>query len=74
MPSETIHIPLLGEGTPVWRPVAAERLLDGTFRILGEMPDDEEWAFSPGEVVVVRHHVFSGGVKGMVADRLASEG
>jgi len=39
MPSETIHISLLGEGTPVWRPVPAEQLLDGTFRILGEVPD-----------------------------------
>ena len=73
MPSETIHIPLLGEGTPVWRPVPAEQLLDGTFRILGEVPDDEEWAFKPGELVVVRQHVFSDGIKGLVADRLAIE-
>lgn len=73
MRSETIYIPLLGEGTPVWKPVVAERLLDGTFRILGEMPDDEEWAFKPGELVVVRQHVFSDGKSGLVADRLAIE-
>ena len=74
MHSETIYIPLLGEGTPVWRPVAAERLLDGTFRILGEMADDEEWAFKPGELVVVRQHILSDGKSGLVADRLAIEG
>ena|ERR1035438_3290254 len=71
MPSETIHISLLGEGTAVFRPVAAERLHDGTFRILGEMPDDEEWAFKPGEIVHTRQHVFSDGMKGIVADQLA---
>jgi len=70
MPLETIHIPLLGEGTAVWRPVAAERLPDGIFRILGEMPDDEEWTFKPGEMVVVRQHIFSDGMERMVADRL----
>jgi|KBSMisStandDraft_5_1062788.scaffolds.fasta_scaffold1325115_1 hypothetical protein len=71
MLSETIHVPLLDEGTEVWRPVPAEPSLDGTFRILGEMPDDEEWAFKPGELVVVRQHVFSDGKRGLVADRLA---
>jgi hypothetical protein len=35
------------------------------------MPDDEEWAFKPGELVVVRQHVFSDGKRGLVADRLA---
>jgi hypothetical protein len=71
MPSETIHIRLLGEGTEVWRPVAAERIHDGTFRILGEMPDNEEWAFKPGEIVVTKRHVFSDGMNGIVADQLA---
>jgi len=35
--------------------------------------DDEEWALKPGELVVVRQHVFSDGIKGLVADRLAIE-
>lgn len=64
----------MGEGTSVWRPTAAERLLDGTFRVLGKIPDDEEWEFKPGELVVVRQHVFSGGESGLVADRLVIEG
>lgn len=71
MPSETIYVRLLGEGTAVWRPVAAERLHDGTFCILGEMPDGERWAFKPGEMVVTRQHVFSDGLRGIVADQLA---
>jgi hypothetical protein len=73
MQSETIHIPLLNEGTRVWRPVMAERSLDGTFRILGEMPDDEEWAFKPGDNVVVKQHAFPDGLSGLIADRLANE-
>jgi len=67
MPIETISVPLSNEGTDVWRPVAAERLGDGVFRILGTMPDDEDWAFKPGEMVMVRHHVFSGSVRGLIA-------
>jgi hypothetical protein len=74
MHSETIYIPLLGEGTPVWKPVTAERLFDGTFRMLGEVPGDEEWAFKPGELVIVGQQVFSDGKSGSVADRLAIEG
>jgi hypothetical protein len=71
MPCETIHIRLLHEGTPVWRPVSAERLHDGIFRILGEVPDNDEWAFKPGEIVVTKRHVFSDGREGIVADQLA---
>jgi hypothetical protein len=71
MPIEIIHIRLLGEGTAVWRPVAAERFQDGSHRILGVTPDDEEWAFKPGEMVVTKRHIFQDGTEGIVADRLA---
>jgi hypothetical protein len=47
----TIHIPLLGEGTKVWRPVQAERLAPDLYLVRGPVPDDEEWAFPPGSVV-----------------------
>ncbi len=73
MSVETIHIPLIEEGTQVWRPVSAERLSEGIFRILGPTPEDELWAFGPGERVVVKNHVFSDGTSGLVADRLAHE-
>ena len=73
MPFETIYVPLLEEGTDVWRPVVAEKLIDETFRILGEMPEDERWEYRPGQRVFVKQHVFSGPVSGLVAYRLAEE-
>ena len=69
MPAATIYMPLLDEGTTVWRPVEAERLPDGSYLIIGEVPDEEQWEFQPGERVAVRQHVFSDGTRGMVADR-----
>jgi hypothetical protein len=47
----TIYMPLLDEGTDVWRPVEATRLTDDTYRIEGVMDENEEWAFAPGSVV-----------------------
>lgn len=47
----TIYMPLLNEGTNVWRPVEGTPLSSDTFRVEGEMPDDEEWEFGPGSVV-----------------------
>jgi hypothetical protein len=73
VPSETIYIQLLGEGTTVWSPVVAERLIDGSIRIVSEMPDNEKWAFRPGQKVVVKQHVFANGVGGLAADRVATE-
>jgi hypothetical protein len=45
----------------VWRPVPAERLADGTYRILGPMPDGEEWTFGPDSIVAARLRGFVGG-------------
>jgi hypothetical protein len=73
MSFETIHIPLLEEGTNVWRPASAERLSESIFRILGPIPEGESWAFGPGEQVVVKNHVFADGTSRLVADRLAYE-
>jgi hypothetical protein len=73
MSVETIHVPLLDEGTKVWRPVFAERLSESTFRILGPMPEDELWAFEPGVQVVVKNHIFSDGTSGLVADQPVDE-
>jgi hypothetical protein len=44
---ETIYVPLLDEGTDVWRPVEATRLAENVYIVLGVMPDDEAWAFPP---------------------------
>ena len=71
MSDQTIFVKLLNEGTTVFRPVAAERLTDGLFRIVGERPNDEEWAFGPGQKVAVKQHIFSDGTSGLIADREA---
>jgi hypothetical protein len=47
----TIFMPLLNEGTEVWRPVEAIPMADDTYRVEGEMDEDEEWAFAPGSIV-----------------------
>jgi hypothetical protein len=46
-----IYVPLLGEGTDVWRPAMAELRSDGTYKVLGPIPDTEHWAFVPGTLV-----------------------
>jgi hypothetical protein len=71
MSIETVHMPLLNEGTNVWRPVSAETQDDGAFRILGPVPEGEEWAYQPGEVVKAKHHVFADGTEGFVAESAA---
>jgi hypothetical protein len=71
MSPETIYVALVNEGTTAWRPVEAEQSADGTFCILSETPEEEEWAFKSGQKVVVKHHVFADGTRGLVADREA---
>ncbi len=63
----TIYMPLLDEGTNVWRPVTAECLGQGTYRIIGPQPHDEKWAFAPGTVVAGKPRRFANGVQGTVA-------
>lgn len=48
-----IHIPLLDEGTDVWRPVQAKQLEYNLFLIPEDtvIPDGEKWQFKPGSVV-----------------------
>ena len=48
---DTIYMPLLNEGTDVWRPVSAFWQDDGSYVITGTIPDDEEWMFQPGSRV-----------------------
>ncbi len=67
-----IHVALLWDGTPVWRPVQA-RLVHGTvYEILGQMPDEEQWEYQPGQLVECRQHVFAGGSSGLIAYRPAA--
>ena len=64
-----VHVALLGEGTPVWRPVQARHVRGTVYEILGSIPDGEEWEFQPGELVECEQHAFSGGSSGLVACR-----
>lgn len=63
----TIYMPLLNEGTDVWRPVEATLVSADTYRVDAEMPEGEEWAFAPGTVVHCERKALSGGEVGLTA-------
>jgi hypothetical protein len=69
MRSQLIYVPLLDEGVDVWRPALAEALADGSFRLIGPVPEGEVWQFQPGDVVAGQEHVFSDGTEGLVATK-----
>ncbi len=51
--ADTVYVRLLDEGVEVWRPVPAERVSEGAYRLSdAPPPEDEAWTFQPGEVVV----------------------
>ena len=53
--TDQIFMPLLDEGTQVWRPVPAHKINDTTFIVLRPKdydPDNETWEFPPGSTVV----------------------
>ena len=41
----TVYIPLTDEGVNVWRPVQAEHVGGDLYRLTGQPPDGETWAF-----------------------------
>jgi hypothetical protein len=53
MEIEAINVPLVNEGTDVWRLVSAERRGAGTFRVRGPIPGEEQRMYPPGDRVVV---------------------
>jgi hypothetical protein len=69
MTTNTIFVPLLGEGTAVWRPVKAELLSLATYRIVGESAhhDEETWAYQTGQIVSVEQRTFQDGTRGFAA-------
>jgi len=71
--TEEIHIRLLDEGIDVWRPTQGLRVGPMTFKVLptpGYDPEDEEWEFVPGTVVVCERRTLTEG-RAMVAIRRA---
>jgi hypothetical protein len=60
---EVIYIPLLNEGTPVFRPAKGLRLNKNIFKVLtdGEYdPEDEDWEFPPETVVICEKESMNG--------------
>ena len=56
----TIYIPLLNEGTDVWRPVEAEQVGGDQYRIVGQRPADENWPFAQNQIVRCEMRLLSG--------------
>jgi hypothetical protein len=46
-----LYVPLLDEGTEVWRPATAVTHGRGRYRITSIAPDGETWAFNGGDIV-----------------------
>jgi hypothetical protein len=66
----TVYVALLDEGTQAWRLVPAGRMNDSTYELLDIVPSQEEWQFTPGQVVECEKLFLSGG-EALVAVRLA---
>ncbi len=49
----TIYMPLLNEGTVVWRPIVATALGNSRYSFTGVPSNDEEWAFASDTIVMV---------------------
>ena len=63
-----IYVSMLGEGTPVWRPVPAIDLGADVFQLAdAQTPTDERWQFNPGDRVRCDRRSLSGGSPVLVA-------
>lgn len=62
-----IYLPLLNEGTDVWRLVEAVHLRDDEYRIVQKQPDGEDWPVACGQIVRCNPHRFADGAVGLVA-------
>lgn len=58
----TIYVKLINEPVEVWRPVDAIRINENSYQLTLEqdVPEDEEWEFSPGETIEVFIREFDG--------------
>jgi hypothetical protein len=59
----TIYMPMLDEGTVVYRPVSAETSAGLIYRILppeNGMPEGENWRFAPGTFVKCERQILGG--------------
>ncbi len=63
----TICIRLLDKPTAEWRPVQAEKVAEGVYRIVEAMPEGEHWQFFPGETVRCRRQPIMASAEALVA-------
>jgi hypothetical protein len=62
MGTRTIYVYMPDERVDTWRPVEAEELESGRYRILGPVPEDEIWEFLPGSIVGVQMKTLMSGM------------
>src|SRR4051794_4751120 len=63
-----VYVALLDECPGLfWRPVAAEAVGPGLFRLAGTVPEGKTWQFQPGDVVRCAECEFSGGNRRLAA-------
>jgi hypothetical protein len=56
-----IHVRLLDEPVPVWRPVLSKELGNGKYLIVEQsIPEFEDWEFKPGQIVLTETAVSDG--------------
>ncbi len=65
-PLQRIYMPLLDEAVESWRPVQAKKIGPELYVVIDAVPEDEVWAFQPGETVSCRDQVFDDGTHGLV--------
>ena len=70
---QTVYVNLLDEGVDVWRPVQADEIGGGCFRLHGPVPETESWQFQPGAIVRCKERWLSGGYC-LVAAELVADG
>jgi len=59
----TIYMPLINEGTDVWRPVEAIKITDLGYMVTEKAPAGEEWAFEPGHILRCEERQLSSGTQ-----------
>lgn len=63
----TICVRLLDKSPTAWRPVQAEQIGEGVYRIVEPLPPGEHWEFFPGETVRCRRGRIMADAEAMVA-------
>ena len=59
----TIYMPLLNEGTDVWRPVEAMKITDLGYMVTQPEPAEEQWAFQPGHILTCEERQLDDGLR-----------